>query len=127
MRSEGIRHSLEQLKNFGVNTIIFSGDEVIGYKHLVDDDPKTPKIKGAASLFSEIGLTYGTVEFGKQKGDVEMTPPPPLPTPHVCIRYWAPRWSRRRFQATCSGSCWLPVSAISACSMFVCSPMSVSR
>lgn len=73
MRSEGIRHSLEQLKNQGVNTIIFVGDEVIGHKHLVADDPKNPKLKGSASLFAEVGLTYGTVEFGKQKGDAELT------------------------------------------------------
>lgn len=73
MRSEGIRYALDQLKGQGVNTIIFSGDEVLGFKHLVADDPKNPSLKGAASLFKDVGLTYGTVEFGKQKGDPELS------------------------------------------------------
>lgn len=73
MQSNGIRYSLEQLKSQGVHTIIFTGDEVIGYKHLVGDDPKDPKMLGTSTLLSQVGLSYGTVEFGKQKGDPELT------------------------------------------------------
>jgi hypothetical protein len=59
-----IAWSLERLRAQGVTGVIFTRDEVLGYKaHL----PET-----AAALAAN-GLIYGTVEFGKQKGDLALT------------------------------------------------------
>jgi len=44
-------------------TVIFDGETVLGYRDLIHD---------LAGDFKELGITYGSIEFGKQKGDEEM-------------------------------------------------------
>lgn len=66
---KGIVWTLQRLKRDGTSTVIFSGDEVLGYKGYVTDDPKEPGVASTESAIRDAGLQYGTVEFGKQKGD----------------------------------------------------------
>ncbi len=61
--AEGIRWTLQQLKDQGVKTVIFSGDDVLGYDSY---------LKVTAKTFRELGLQYGTVEFSKMKGDAAL-------------------------------------------------------
>lgn len=67
---DGMAWALNDLKARGVTSVIFSGDDVLGWKGLVVKDPKHPDTPTTASLLADSGLTYGLVEFGKQKGDV---------------------------------------------------------
>ena len=71
---QGIVWTLQGLKRDGASTVIFSGDEVLGYKGYVTDKPKDPNdpdipLPSTESAIRDAGLQYGTVEFGKQKGD----------------------------------------------------------
>ncbi len=69
----GIVASLKSLKDAGASTVIFTGDEVLGNKAFIADDPKEPNQPSTASALRESSLQYGTVEFGKQKGDPLLT------------------------------------------------------
>lgn len=51
---------LGEIRSQGIGTVIFSGLEVLGFR---------TAIREAAEAIELIGLTYGSVEFGKQKGD----------------------------------------------------------
>ncbi len=75
---------LQSLAKQGVTTIIFSGEEVVGYRGLekqVADlfrDPNSPpKLPSsdpeAMAPLPSTGLAYGAVEFGKQKGDEKLS------------------------------------------------------
>lgn len=55
-----LRWVLERLKRQGIRTVVFAGEEVLGYRKL---------IKETARVFRELDLVYGSVEFGKQRGD----------------------------------------------------------
>jgi hypothetical protein len=55
--------TLDLLTKDGVRTVIFQGTEVFGFRGLG---------KQAAEVFQRSGLQYGSVEFGKQKGDEEL-------------------------------------------------------
>lgn len=50
--------------NLGVKTVVFSSDQVLGFRGSVDE---------VAETFKEAGLNYGSVEFSKQKGDELMS------------------------------------------------------
>lgn len=54
------RAALNELKAQGVQTVIFTGIEVAGFRGMEKD---------VADLLNEAGINYGQVEFGKQKGD----------------------------------------------------------
>lgn len=73
----GLAWTLGELKKQSVSTVLFSGDEVLGFKGYVVA-PKTPN---ANRLFGEttdetlrsLNLFYGAIEFGKQKGDGQLS------------------------------------------------------
>ncbi len=75
---------LQNLARQGVSTVIFSGEEVVGYRGLekqVADlfrDPNAPPTAAPAAPekappLPPTGLVYGAVEFGKQKGDEKLS------------------------------------------------------
>ncbi len=66
---EGVRWTLAQLKSQGVETVIFSGDEVLGFKGYIAADKEEPTRPSTESVLREQGLYFGTVEFVKQKGN----------------------------------------------------------
>ena len=61
---------LRDLKHQGADVVIFNGDDALGYRGLEKDvadflrDPKS-----AQEPEKSVGLMFGEVEFGKQKGD----------------------------------------------------------
>lgn len=55
-----IRWSLQQARSAGATTIIFAGEEVMGFQR---------QLEATTAGLAEAGLTYGQVEFGKQRGD----------------------------------------------------------
>jgi hypothetical protein len=67
---------LLDVKAQGANLVIFQGEEVLGYRGIEEEvakmfrDPETPRKEGEPT---PTGLAFGAVEFGKQKGDVQVT------------------------------------------------------
>ena len=59
----GIGWALEQLKNQGVKTVIFAGDDVLGYDG---------QLRTTADAFETHDLQLGVVEFSKIKGDATL-------------------------------------------------------
>ncbi|MCS6829360.1 MAG: DUF5693 family protein [bacterium] len=59
-----VRHALAGARRVGAKVIVFSGDEVLGFRALL---PVT------ADTMRQMGMLYGSVEFGKQKGDERLT------------------------------------------------------
>ncbi len=59
-----VRHVLAGAKRVGAKAIVFSGDAVLGFRALL---PLT------AESMRQLGMLYGSVEFGKQKGDERLT------------------------------------------------------
>jgi uncharacterized protein DUF5693 len=57
---EALEWDLRQLKGLGIRTVVFAGEEVLGYRGLI---PRT------AEAFRNLDLIYGSIEFGKQRGD----------------------------------------------------------
>lgn len=55
-----LRWELLGVKELGISTLIFAGDEVLGFSGLVKD---------TAEQMRGLGFLYGSVEFGKQRGD----------------------------------------------------------
>jgi len=69
----GLKWTLDQLKNQGVRTIIFSGDEVLGFKGYVAHDKKAPPGQASTEdVLRDDGLFFGAVEFVKQKGNDQL-------------------------------------------------------
>ena len=60
LTEESLRWSLRRAKESGIRILIFAGEEVLGFTKLI------PQV---AAAFREFDLVYGTVEFGKQRGD----------------------------------------------------------
>lgn len=80
------RAALESLRDQGASTVIFTGEEVLGYRGPVEKAVagllRDPNAAAHASLQDEIDVTpyknnplpvYGAVEFGKQKGDEKLS------------------------------------------------------
>lgn len=68
--SNGVGWTLEQLKQQNVSTVIFSGDEVLGFKGYVSWGPYITSDGTTTEMeLREQDLFFGMVEFGKQKGD----------------------------------------------------------
>ncbi|HEY3298255.1 MAG TPA: DUF5693 family protein [Armatimonadota bacterium] len=64
MTTRAIDASIADLKKDKVERVIFSGEEVLGFRGLV---------KYAAEKMQSEGILYGSIEFGKQKGDGTMS------------------------------------------------------
>ncbi len=70
---------LNNLKKQGVSTVIFSGDDALGYRGLEKETAalfRDPSSRPRTALEEKViptGLTYGQVEFGKQHGDEEIS------------------------------------------------------
>lgn len=62
--SRTMTNVLHDLKRLGVQTVIFQGTEVLGFR----GQPKE-----AADALRAAQLTYGQIEFGKQKGDAALS------------------------------------------------------
>lgn len=60
---EAIDEKLTEIKARGIRTIIFAGDQVLGY---------SDAINGAVLSLKKTGLFVGRVEFSKQKGDQKL-------------------------------------------------------
>ncbi|MDX1934191.1 MAG: DUF5693 family protein [Capsulimonadales bacterium] len=69
---EGIAWSLGQLKSLNLRTVIFSGDEMLGYKGYLTEVPPYPTGDSTAALLVKNDLNLGIVEFGKQKGEAAL-------------------------------------------------------
>jgi hypothetical protein len=59
-----IAWSLKKLSDAGIRKVIFGGEEVLGYR---------AQVKETARLLGYEHLTYGSVEFSKQRGDEQLT------------------------------------------------------
>jgi len=64
LTNDSLRWELQRVKTMGITTLIFAGDEVMGFAGLVDE---------TAQAIRDLGLLYGSVEFGKQRGDQGMS------------------------------------------------------
>ncbi len=64
---------LKALYDQGVSTVIFTGDEVLGYRGLEKQVASLlkPNLETGHNPFP--GMSYGEVEFGKQKGDEKLS------------------------------------------------------
>ncbi len=69
---DGLVWVLGELKTQGASTVLFSGDELLGYKGYLIPDGKTPGPPTTADVLRNLDLYYGAIEFGKQKGDPEL-------------------------------------------------------
>lgn len=69
----GIAWTLDNLKKQGVSTVIFSGDEVLGYKGYIAPKTGDAATGSTVETLRSLDLFYGSVEFGKQKGDAELS------------------------------------------------------
>jgi hypothetical protein len=61
---QSMHWELARLKEQGITLVIFGGEEVMGYRGLM---------KEVAEEFKNLGLLYGSVEFGKQRGDEQLS------------------------------------------------------
>lgn len=59
-----LRRILESVAADGARTVIFGGDQVLGFRGLMDV---------TAEVFEEQNLAYGSIEFGRQKGDTRLS------------------------------------------------------
>lgn len=64
LTARSLQRSIASARQAGAVMVIFSGEEVLGYRALL---PHT------AQAIRQQGLLYGSVEFGKQKGDERLT------------------------------------------------------
>jgi len=79
--ADSARKALESLGQQGVSTVIFNGEEVLGYRGLEKETAEILKGPAAAATApnNPTGTaavpipTYGAVEFGKQKGDEKLS------------------------------------------------------
>ncbi len=65
---QSIRWTLENLKASGAHSVLFAGEDVLGYKKFLLSDPEKPSVPSTASVLNELGMTVGIVEFTKMKG-----------------------------------------------------------
>lgn len=59
-----IRGMLQQLRQQGVTLLVFAADQVLGFRH---------SLKATAQAIRAFGMRYGSVEFGKQVGDTQLS------------------------------------------------------
>lgn len=64
VNTKAIDTIMAELKEIGVSTVIFGQEQVLGFRGLV---------KSTANAMKHSGLTYGSVEFAKQKGDAKLS------------------------------------------------------
>lgn len=68
--------ALQHLKEQGASTVIFSGDEVLGWRGVEKEVAALlrtePSLAGFENAAAPVGLKFGAVEFGKQKGDASI-------------------------------------------------------
>lgn len=64
MTPRGIDAALSEMRRDGITTLIFSGEEVLGFRGLVET---------AADHIKSFGMIYGSVEFARQRGDAGMS------------------------------------------------------
>jgi len=64
VRPEDIEKTALNIKKEGVRTVIFAGDEVLGFRGTIDE---------ASEALKKHGLIFGSVEFAKQKGDQRLS------------------------------------------------------
>ena len=69
----GLAWTLAELKAQGVSTVLFSGDEILGYKGYIAPQKTDPAQPSTMDILRSLGLFYGAIEFGKQKGDAELS------------------------------------------------------
>ena len=72
VNGKGVGYVLQSLKDAGVSTVLFSGDEVLGHKGFLVEDKGDPARVTTSGTLEALNLHYATVEFGKQKGDLEL-------------------------------------------------------
>ncbi|GAB4460259.1 MAG: DUF5693 family protein [Armatimonadaceae bacterium] len=72
VRSAGIVWELNRLKRQGIQTVLFLGDEILGYKGYITDDPEKPKDRSTAGALRDSDLWVGIIEFSKQKGEAAL-------------------------------------------------------
>lgn len=77
INAESAEKVLRDLKTQGATTVIFSGEEVLGFRGVEKSvaelfrSPDSTHFKDAT--LPPLGLHYGAVEFGKQKGDAKIS------------------------------------------------------
>lgn len=59
-----IRLAMSDVKAEGARTVIFAGDQVLGFRNLVNETGR---------IMRQYGLKYGSIEFSKQKGDTNLS------------------------------------------------------
>lgn len=68
--------ALQSLKAQGASTVIFTGDEVLGWRGVEKEVAallrSEPNLAGFENAAAPVGLKFGAVEFGKQKGDAKI-------------------------------------------------------
>lgn len=64
LTAPSLQWKLWRAKQLGATTFIFAGDEVLGFRGLIEE---------TARLFEDMGLLYGTIELGKQRGDAGLS------------------------------------------------------
>lgn len=63
-RQGSIDRTLSQIKREGITTVIFAADEVMGFRGGIEE---------VAKALKDDGLVYGSIEFAKQKGDMNLS------------------------------------------------------
>src|SRR5947207_5875434 len=61
---ESIAFSLGEARHAGARTIIFAGEDVLGFQRRIGE---------TRNALANLDLLYGSVEFGKQRGDEELS------------------------------------------------------
>lgn len=72
VKPEGIRWTLDDLKRHDVKTVIFLGDEALGFKGYLIKDKKEPNETTTDTALQSRQMNVGAVEFSKQKGDAAL-------------------------------------------------------
>ncbi len=59
-----IQLAMSEAKALGAKTVIFAGDQALGFRELIEE---------TGHIMERLGLNYGSVEFAKQKGDAKLS------------------------------------------------------
>ena len=70
-----IAWTLQNLKDSGAHSVLFAGDDALGFKAHLLEDPEKLEQASTATLIKNLGLTVGIVEFSKQKGTDTLAKP----------------------------------------------------